>query len=57
MKETRIVTVRRHLQQAKHCVEEALSIVERDEDARCAIDDVEQAIALLKGPILKALGK
>lgn len=41
------VTLRRNLQQAKHCIEEALSVVERGEDLDCAIDDTEHAQSLL----------
>ena len=44
----RRVTLRRSLEQAIHCLEEALSVVENQgEDARCAYDDVEAAIGLL----------
>lgn len=52
MSRERVVTLRRMIQQTKHCVEEALAIVERSEDARCAIDDLEQA-GLLIGKCLK----
>lgn len=48
MKNERRVTLRRTIQQVKHCVEEALSVVERDEDIRCALDDLDQAEALLE---------
>jgi hypothetical protein len=49
----RKVTLRRTLEQALHCVEEALSVVEQGEDARSAMGDVQQAVSLLQG---KALG-
>lgn len=42
----RNVTTRRTVQQIKHCVEEALSIIERAEDLRCAHDDLRQAYEL-----------
>lgn len=41
------VTVRRNLEQIKHCVEEALSIVIHREDPRHALDDLEQARQLI----------
>lgn len=47
MSQSRQVTLRRNLQQALHCVQEALSVVERDEDLRCAVDDVKHARLLL----------
>lgn len=47
MKSNRTVTLRRMVQQVKHCVEEALAVVENTEDTRCAIDDLEHARALL----------
>lgn len=43
----RTVTLRRMIQQVKHCTEEALSVIEREEDTRCAIDDLEQAATLI----------
>lgn len=43
----RDVTVRRNLQQVKHCVEEALSVVENGEDRECALDDLQQAMLLI----------
>lgn len=51
----RNVTLRRHLEQARHCVEEALSVVLREEDPKCAVDDCEQAVALLGNVILPRL--
>ncbi len=52
------VTLRRNLQQIKHCVEEALSVIEHGEDHRPAIEDLEQAAQLLKDvlPQLKTYG-
>lgn len=44
----RLVSIRRRLQQVKHCVEEALEVVERKEDVRCAADDLLHAQELLK---------
>jgi hypothetical protein len=53
----RQVTLRRLLEQTKHCVEEALSIVEQGEDVECAIDDIEQAQELIEKEVLPALRK
>lgn len=50
----RRITTRRTVQQIKHCVEEALAIIERNEDARCAVDDLDQAGALI-AQVLKTL--
>lgn len=47
----RDVSLRRSLEQARHCVQEALSVVERGEDPRCALDDVVQAAQLLRGNV------
>lgn len=44
----RDVTLRRNIEQIVHCAEEALSVVEQCEDLRCAIDDLEQARALIQ---------
>jgi len=43
----RLITPRRTLEQIKHCVEEAISIYENSEDARCALDDLLQAQELI----------
>ena len=51
----RDVTLRRSLEQARHCIAEALSVVEHGEDVRCAEDDVHQAIELLTGKVLDEL--
>jgi hypothetical protein len=53
--EDRIVTLRRSLEQAHHCIEEALSVVNHGEDLRCAEDDVWQATELLKGKVRQDL--
>ena len=53
----RMVSMRRTLEQAGHCIDEARSIVERGEDVRCAIDDVDQAIQLLGQTVMPALKK
>jgi len=50
-KKDRRVTLRRTLEQARHCVQEALSVVEHGEDVRCAADDVDAAVALLTGKV------
>ena len=55
MSEKRQVSLRRNLEQAKHCLEEALSIVEQNEDMNCALDDVEQAAQLLREAIVPKL--
>jgi len=44
---TRTVSLRRSVQQAKHCVQEALDAIGHGEDAGCAIDDLEQAKLLI----------
>jgi hypothetical protein len=54
MSDTRRVTTRRTIQQIVHCAEEALSVVERDEDPRCAVDDLEQAAVMIER-VLSAL--
>ncbi len=41
------VTTRRTLEQVKHCVEEALSVVERKEDPTHACNDLDQATQLI----------
>lgn len=47
----RNVTLRRTLEQAGHCVNEALSVIQNGEDPRCALDDVIQAAQLLRGKV------
>jgi hypothetical protein len=42
------VSIRRNLEQAKHCVVEALSVVSAKENVQCAIDDIDHAIGLLR---------
>lgn len=39
----REATLRRNMEQARHCVQEALSVVEHMEDLRCAMDDMLHA--------------
>lgn len=51
----RNVTLRRTLEQAHHCVAEALSVVETGEDPRCALDDVQAAMGLLGGKVSEEL--
>jgi len=51
----RDVTLRRSLEQAQHCIVEALSVVEHGEDVNCAIDDVLQAIELLRAKVMDDL--
>jgi hypothetical protein len=51
----RLVTLRRSLEQAQHCIAEALSVVEHGEDLSCAEDDVFQAITLLRGKVMADL--
>lgn len=41
------ISIRRNIQQAGHCVSEALSIVEHGEEAACAVDDLHQARELI----------
>ena len=48
-------SVRRNLQQAKHCIEEALSVLKNNEPTQQAIDDAEQAAMLLTEIIIPAL--
>lgn len=50
--ETRVVTLRRTMQQAIHCLEEATSAWIEGEDVNCAIDDVEQAHLLCEQILL-----
>lgn len=47
MSTDRNVTLRRNVEQVKHCVEEALSVMDHGEDLRCAVDDLEQARQLI----------
>jgi hypothetical protein len=44
-------TLRCALEQAGHCVAEALSVVLHDESPGCALNDVRLAIALLEGKV------
>ncbi len=47
MTDERVITTRRTIQQIVHCAEEALGVIEREEDIRCAIDDLNQARELI----------
>ena len=51
----RNISLRRSLQQALHCLQEALSVIDNKEDPRCALDDVEQAHGLLTGTAIPSL--
>jgi hypothetical protein len=51
----RNLSIRRSLQQVKHRVKEALSVVEADEDFGHAINDLEQAMLIIKDVILPKL--
>ena len=51
MGDERNVSLRRTIQQAKHRVEEALSVVERAENHRSAFDDLVQARLLIEEAI------
>jgi hypothetical protein len=42
------VTTRRTLEQAKHCIEEALSVLQNGEEPGHVLADVEQAYELLR---------
>jgi len=48
-------TTRRLLQQAKHCIEEALAVVESGELSDHAIDDAQHALELLESHIIPEL--
>ncbi len=50
-------TLRRSVEQVKHCVQEALSVIERNEDLDLAQDDLRHARDLLVQQILPALAK
>jgi hypothetical protein len=47
LSDKRLIQPRRTLQQIKHCVEEALSVIENKEDPRCAYDDLIAAQDLI----------
>ncbi len=42
-----VATLRRNIEQAKHCLEEALSVVVHEEDIERAVDDLDQARLLV----------
>lgn len=48
----KIVSLRRSLQQAGHCVAEALAAHEHREDPRLVADDLEQAKALIEDVLI-----
>jgi len=52
------VTIRRTLQQIKHCIEEAISVIGSRENAYFALQDVEQSAALIAEvlPRIRAMG-
>lgn len=39
-----MVQPRRHVQKAAQCLAAAYEVVERGEDARCAVDDIREAL-------------
>jgi len=43
----RVISLRRSLQQVKHCIEEALAVVTYGEDLRSALDDLGAAQEIL----------
>ncbi len=53
MTDERVITTRRTIQQIVHCAEEALGVIEREEDIRCAIDDLNQARELIDTALRK----
>lgn len=48
-------TLRRLIEQARHCLSEASNVVENREDTSLALADVEQAMELLARHIMPAL--
>ena len=53
----RRITLRRMIEQAIHCLEEANSVLKNDEDLRCAADDVEMAQELIQIRIRPGIAK
>jgi hypothetical protein len=51
----RVATTRRTLEQVGHCVAEALSVLADHEQTQLAVDDIEQATALLVEKVLPEL--
>ena len=51
----RKLTIRRSLQQLKHCVDEATAVVEADEDFGHAMNDLEHAALLINKVLLPKL--
>jgi hypothetical protein len=46
------ITTRRLLEQVAHCIQEARSVLENDEEKECALDDLNQAVALLTQEVI-----
>jgi hypothetical protein len=42
------VSIRRNVEQIKHCAEEALSVIVHEEDAQNAVEDLSQAKQLIE---------
>ena len=53
----RQITLRRTIEQAIHCLVEAGSVLENNEDPSCARDDVVQALELIRAVILPGITK
>lgn len=51
------VSLRRTLEQAKHCIEEALSVIEANEYPKLAAEDVRQAETLLREVCIPELAR
>jgi hypothetical protein len=51
----RKLTIRRSLQQLKHCVDEAIAVVEAEEDVGHAMNDLEHAALLINKVLLPKL--
>jgi hypothetical protein len=56
-KNDRSVTLRRSIEQVIHCLEEGLSVLENNEDPRCALDDFQHANYLLSDVVLPKVAK
>jgi hypothetical protein len=50
---------RRHLQKAVHCLVEAMAVMDRKEDPRCANDDIKEALQHIASvhPTIKSMAK
>jgi hypothetical protein len=53
----RNVSLRRTVEQIRHCVQEALSVVENDEDLNSALDDLRHAQGLIPEAMKKIQAK